>query len=100
GSVPEMIARSRCEIDQARLLTLHAARSMDKYGNKVARQQIAMIKAVAPTMLCNVIDRAIQVHGAKGVCQDSFLASSFAMARSLCLVVGPDEVHVNSIGKL
>ncbi|WP_193074357.1 acyl-CoA dehydrogenase family protein [Pseudomonas sp. FME51] len=100
GSVPEMIAKSRCEIDQARLLTLHAARSMDKYGNKVARQQIAMIKAVAPTMLCNVIDRAIQVHGAKGVCQDSFLASAYAKARTLRLADGPDEVHLNTIAKL
>ncbi len=100
GSVPEMIAKSRCEIDQARLLTLHAARSMDLHGNKVARQQIAMIKAVAPTMLCNVIDRAIQIHGAKGVCQDSFLASAYAKARTLRLADGPDEVHLNTIAKL
>lgn len=100
GSVPESIAKSRCEIDQARLLTLHAARSMDQFGNKVARQQIAMIKAVAPTMLCNVIDRAIQIHGAKGVCQDSFLASAYAKARTLRLADGPDEVHLNSIAKM
>ena len=100
GSVPEMIARSRCEIDQARLLTLHAARSMDKFGNKVARQQIAMIKAVAPTMACNVIDRAIQIFGAKGVCQDTFLASAYAKARTLRLADGPDEVHLNAIAKM
>uniref|UniRef100_UPI00272B4D89 acyl-CoA dehydrogenase family protein n=1 Tax=Pseudomonas sp. TaxID=306 RepID=UPI00272B4D89 len=82
------------------LLTLHAARSMDQFGNKVARQQIAMIKAVAPTMLCNVIDRAIQIHGAKGVCQDTFLASAYAKARTLRLADGPDEVHLNAIAKL
>lgn len=100
GSVPEAIAKSRCEIDQARLLTLHAARSMDKFGNKVARQQIAMIKAIAPTMLCNVIDRAIQIHGAKGVSQDSFLAAAYARARTLRLADGPDEVHLNAIAKM
>ena len=100
GSTAEAIAKSRCEIDQARLLTLHAARSMDLHGNKVARQQIAMIKAVAPTMACNVIDRAIQVFGAKGVCQDTFLASAYAKARTLRLADGPDEVHLGTIAKL
>ncbi|SDS10794.1 Acyl-CoA dehydrogenase [Halopseudomonas sabulinigri] len=100
GSTSEAIAKSRCEIDQARLLTLHAARSMDLHGNKVARQQIAMIKAVAPTMACNVIDRAIQVFGAKGVCQDTFLASAYAKARTLRLADGPDEVHLGTIAKL
>ena len=100
GSTSEAIAKSRCEIDQARLLTLHAARYMDLHGNKVARQQIAMIKAVAPTMACNVIDRAIQVFGAKGVCQDTFLASAYAKARTLRLADGPDEVHLGTIAKL
>ena len=100
GSTAEANAKSRCEIDQARLLTLHAARSMDLHGNKVARQQIAMIKAVAPTMACNVIDRAIQVFGAKGVCQDTFLASAYAKARTLRLADGPDEVHLGTIAKL
>ena len=73
---------------------------MDLHGNKVARQQIAMIKAVAPTMACNVIDRAIQVFGAKGVCQDTFLASAYAKARTLRLADGPDEVHLGTIAKL
>ena len=100
GSTSEAIAKSRCEIDQARLLTLHAARYMDLHGNKVARQQIAMIKAVAPTMACKVIDRAIQVFGAKGVCQDTFLASAYAKARTLRLADGPDEVHLGTIAKL
>ncbi|NLY58532.1 MAG: acyl-CoA dehydrogenase, partial [Gammaproteobacteria bacterium] len=63
-------------------------------------QQIAMIKAIAPTMLCNVIDRAIQIHGAKGVCQDTFLASAYAKARTLRLADGPDEVHLNAIAKM
>src|SRR5690606_35024354 len=100
GSVPEMVARSRCEIDQARPLTLPADRSRDRQANKVDRLRLAIIRAVAPTMLCNVIARAIQVHGAKGVCQDSFLASSYAKARTLRLADGPDEVHLNSIAKL
>ena len=82
------------------LLTLKAARMMDTVGNKVARQEIAMIKAAAPSMALRVLDRAIQVHGAKGVSQDSFLAAAWAHQRTLRLADGPDEVHLDTIAKL
>jgi acyl-CoA dehydrogenase len=100
GGLRQEIARSRIEIDQARLLTLHAAHMMDTVGNKVARKQIAMIKVAAPTMALGVIDRAIQTHGAMGVSQDTGLAASWALIRSLRLADGPDEVHMETIAKL
>lgn len=99
GVVREAIADSRIEIDQARLLTLKAADMMDKAGNKAARSEIAMIKVVAPAMCLRVIDRAIQIHGAAGVSQDFPLAYSYAAARTLRLVDGPDEVHRASVAK-
>lgn len=99
-SIRKDIARSRTEIEQARLLTLKAAHMMDTVGNKVARQEIAMIKAVAPSMALKVLDRAIQAHGAMGVCQDSFLPAAWAQVRTLRLADGPDEVHLDSIAKL
>ena len=100
GGLRQAIATSRMEIDQARLLTLNAAHMMDTVGNKAARSEIAMIKVVAPTMACRVIDRAIQVHGAMGVSQDTGLASSYALIRSLRLADGPDEVHMETVAKL
>jgi acyl-CoA dehydrogenase len=99
GALRHNIARSRIEIDQARLLTLHAAHRMDKVGNKESRKEIAMIKVVAPNMALAVIDRAIQAHGAAGVSQDFPLASAWAHARTLRLADGPDEVHLESIAK-
>jgi len=98
-SVREDIARSACEIEQARLLTLKAADRMDKGGNKAAKDLIAMIKVVAPAMACNVIDRAIQVHGGAGVSQDFFLARAYAGARTLRLADGPDQVHMMQLGR-
>lgn len=87
-------------IDQARLLTLKAAYMMDTVGNKVARAEIAMIKVVAPNMALQVIDWAIQAHGAAGVSEDFPLASLWAHQRTLRLADGPDEVHRNAIAKL
>jgi acyl-CoA dehydrogenase len=100
GVVRETIADCRIEIDQARLLTLKAADMMDKVGNKAARSEIAMIKVVAPSMALRVIDRAVQVHGGAGVCDDFGLAGAWAGARTLRLADGPDEVHRVSIAKL
>ena len=99
GSVREDIARSICEVEQARLLTLKAAARMDEVSYKEARDLIAMIKVVAPTMAQTVIDRAIQVHGAMGLSQDTFLAEAFAYARTVRLADGPDQVHMSSLGK-
>jgi acyl-CoA dehydrogenase len=100
GVVREWIADSRIEIDQARLLTLHAADMMDKEGNKAARAEIAMIKVVAPNMALRVIDRAIQTFGGAGVSQDPGLANLWAMQRTLRLADGPDEVHRATVAKL
>ena len=95
----ERIAEARCKIDMARLLTLKAAWLMDVAGNKVARTEIAMIKVVAPSMACQVIDWAMQVHGGGGMCDDFPLAYAYANARTLRFADGPDEVHRNAIAK-
>lgn len=100
GALRKEIADSRMEIDQLRLLVLKAAHRMDTVGNKVARQEIAQIKVIAPNVALRVLDRAIQAHGAKGVCQDTFLASAWASQRTLRLADGPDEVHRETVAKL
>ncbi|WP_340679704.1 acyl-CoA dehydrogenase family protein [Paraglaciecola sp.] len=98
-SIRERIAQMHCDIEQARLLTLKAADSMDRYGNKVSRDIIAAIKIVAPKMACNVIDQAIQMHGAGGTSQDFILAATYAYARTIRLADGPDEVHMMQLGR-
>ena len=100
GMVQEAIALSRCEIEQARLLTLYAAHMMDTVGNKAAQSVIAQIKVVAPNMAFRVLDRAIQVHGGAGVCQDTGLAGAWTFARAVRLTDGPDEVHLRAIARL
>lgn len=100
GVTRHWIAESRMDIDQARLLTLQAARMMDEVGNKAARAEIAMIKVVAPNVAQKVVDRAIQVCGAAGVSPDFHLAYDFARARSIRLADGPDEVHRETVAKM
>lgn len=100
GSVRQDIAKSRLEIDQARLLTMKAAHMMDTVGNKVARNEIAMIKVVAPNMALRVLDRAIQVHGGMGVSSDTWLSAAWAQIRTLRIADGPDEVHLETITRL
>ncbi|MBC5767033.1 acyl-CoA dehydrogenase family protein [Ramlibacter albus] len=95
----ERIAEARCRIDMARLLTLRAAWMMDNHGNKVAKNDIAMIKVVAPGMAQQVIDWAIQAHGGGGLSQDFPFARFLASARTLRIADGPDEVHRNAIAK-
>jgi acyl-CoA dehydrogenase len=98
-SVREDIAKSACEIEQARLMTLKAAQKIDEEGAKAAKDLIAMIKIVAPNMALNVLDRAIQIHGAVGLSQDTFLAYSYATQRTLRLADGPDQVHMMQLGR-
>jgi acyl-CoA dehydrogenase len=95
----ERIAQSRLMIEQARLLTLKAAWMMDTVGNKVAKNEIAMIKVVAPNVACQVIDWAIQAHGGAGVSDVTPLAEFYGGARTLRLADGPDEVHRVTIAK-
>jgi acyl-CoA dehydrogenase len=99
GVTRERIAEARILIDQARLLTLNAAWKMDTVGNKVAKQEIAMIKVAAPNMALQVIDWAMQVHGGGGVSDDFPLAAAYAHARTLRFADGPDEVHRNAIAR-
>ena len=99
GALRHTIAECRIAIDQARLMVLHAAHKMDTVGNKAARQEIAMIKVIAPRMACEVIDKAIQVHGGGGVSQDFPLAHAYGHSRALRLADGPDEVHLEAIAK-
>jgi acyl-CoA dehydrogenase len=99
GTIRELIALSRIEIDQARLLVLKTADLIDKFGAKGARTEIAAIKVIAPRVACEVIDRAIQVHGGAGVSDDTPLARFYASARTLRIADGPDAVHLRSVAR-
>lgn len=99
GAVRQAIGQSRCDIEQARLVTLKAAWTMDRLGNKAARSEIAVAKIVVPTTAGAVIDRAIQVHGGAGLSQDFFLAEAFAETRFLRIGDGPDEVHREALAR-
>jgi len=100
ANIQDWIAESRIAIEQTRLLTLKAAWMMDTVGNKAARTEIAAIKVAAPAMALEILDRAIQVHGAAGVTDDFLLASAWAHLRTLRLADGPDEVHKRSIARM
>ena len=99
GVVQQQIALSRVAIDQARLLVLQTAWLIDTAGVKAARSQVAAIKAVVPQMACDVVDRAIQVHGGMGVSDDVPLAAMYAGLRTLRIADGPDEVHLRSVAR-
>src|SRR5437016_920883 len=99
GVIQDWIAQSYLEIEQARLLTLKAAWTIDNLGKKAAQNEIAMIKIVAPEVFTNVVNRAIQVFGGAGVSDDFPLASMWAHGRTLHLVDGPDEVHKRSLAR-
>jgi acyl-CoA dehydrogenase len=99
SSIRQEIARSRCEIEQARLLVLKTADTIDKKGAKGARDLISMIKIVVPAMTAQVVDRAIQSFGGKGVTNDTPLAEYYISARYLRIGDGPDEVHMYQLGR-
>jgi acyl-CoA dehydrogenase len=99
SSIRQDIAKSACEIEQARLLTLSAADKIDKFGTKIGTKLISMIKIAVPQMTCIVVDRAIQAFGGMGVSQDTPLASFYVYARAIRLADGPDEVHMYQLGR-
>ena len=99
SSIRQDVARSFCEVEMARLLTLKAADAMDRYGNKKAKDLIAAIKVIAPTMAQTVADRAIQVHGGMGVSDDTPVAGFFTLNRYVRITDGPEEVHMSQLGK-
>jgi len=98
-SIQHDIARSRCEIEQCRLLVLAAADKMDKFGPKEARDYISMVKVVAPQMCQNVTDRAMQAFGGMGVTEDTPIGRIFTSARYCRIADGPDEVHMSQLGR-
>ncbi|MGQ0574805.1 MAG: acyl-CoA dehydrogenase family protein [Pseudonocardia sp.] len=99
GVVREQIARSRIELEQARLLVLKTAWLIDRAGAKGAATEIAAIKVVCPQVCCDIVDRAIQIHGGGGVSDDFPLAYFYSWARCLRLADGPDEVHIRSVAR-
>ena len=100
SSIRQDIAKSRCDIEQARLLTLWAADRLDKEGNVAAKDAIGMIKIVIPRMVQEVADRAMQSHGGMGICQDTPLPEIWTYGRLVRFADGPDEVHMSQLAKL
>jgi acyl-CoA dehydrogenase len=100
GGTGDLIADSRMEINMVRQLVLHTANLLDTIGSVAARSEISQIKIAAPRMACSVVDRAIQIHGAAGLSQDTPLAALYARLRTLRIVDGPDEVHLRVIAKV
>jgi acyl-CoA dehydrogenase len=100
GALRQTIGQSRCDLEQARLMTLKAAWMMDRHGAKAARNEIAMAKIVVPTAVGAILDRAIQIHGGAGLCEDFFLAEAFAETRFLRIGDGPDEVHREALARV
>ena len=99
GVILEWVAKSRLEIDSARLIVLNAAMKIDESDAKGALKEIAEAKVLVPQMALTVIDRAVQSFGAAGVCQDTPLANTWAQIRTLRIADGPDEVHLQQMGK-
>jgi acyl-CoA dehydrogenase len=99
GKNVEVIARARIEINAMRLAVLQAAKAMDVLGNKEARIYVSAVKAMVPEKVCEIIDQAIQMHGAAGVSQWTPLADMYARQRTLRLADGPDEVHHMVVGR-
>jgi len=99
GMVERQVAEARITIEQARLLVLKTAWLIDTVGTRQAATEIAAIKVVVPRVACQVIDDAIQVHGAAGVSADFPLAAMYAGARTLRIADGPDEVHIRTVAR-
>ncbi|KAL1742889.1 acyl-CoA dehydrogenase/oxidase [Schizophyllum fasciatum] len=99
GSILQEIARSRADIDSGRLLVLSAALKIDKHQAKGAMKEIAIAKFTIPKMACTVVDRAMQAFGAEGISQDQQLAQTYAQLRTLRFADGPDEVHMQQVGR-
>ena len=100
GKNIELISRARIEIEACRLMVLRAAKAMDTMGNAEARVWVSAVKAMVPEKVCNIIDEAIQVHGATGISQWTPLAAMYTGQRTLRLADGPDEVHMSQLAKL
>jgi acyl-CoA dehydrogenase len=99
GKNLEVIARARIEIDAMRLMVLQAAKAMDVLGNKEARVYVSAVKAMVPEKVCQIIDQAIQMHGATGISHWSPLSGMYTQQRTLRLADGPDEVHHMVVGR-
>ena len=99
GKNLELVSRARIEIEAMRLMVLKAAKAMDVLGNREARVWVSMVKAMVPEKTCQIIDQAIQIHGAYGVSQFTPLAELYADVRHLRFADGPDEVHHMVVGR-